>query len=576
MEFILVLKIFHLLMQDIYFQAERVRCSRQQKNGEWGSVACLDPTLLETALLVAKVDSLMIPPLPPRLGLLRETDGRAYSWHSPNNIVPNSEAPTAEVNRRSGWTPHVDTLSASSPPSGEHNGAVTRLAISQDQSFFVSGSHDGTCRVWEMRRFENVVGLQSSLVYKGHNKNGMGRVNDVCIVENSHSVVSGASDGSVHVWRVDSVQPSKSKVSDRSEPNAPQKYYDTARVCGSSVVRNIDSEEGEILAVGHFNSNTASLVTFASQKGHIHSWDLRSAKEPFKLKLQPELGYLTSMATGTDKNWIIAGTNRGYIALWDIRFQMMVKLWQHSSGAPVSRLATCYTTLPQDKNGDNNYSGDERKPFMFVGCGKNEASVFDVTNGACRQCFRVLDPMLAYIDQTLLPESCLTMPTLQNVDIPSNQSKPIASAVRNTLNFNRISSSEPSVLSLMGRIGATGRSYLITGGSDRCLRYWDFNLPSRCYTISGFVHGQPAPTYEGVNLFKTDETSVNQNLFLCRSRNAAPNSDVPSSDLPHHLQQGLVRPENAHRDAILDIKSVDYPRKSLLSCSRDGVIKLWQ
>mmetsp|Transcript_188 Transcript_188/g.264 ORF Transcript_188/g.264 Transcript_188/m.264 type:complete len:129 (-) Transcript_188:59-445(-) len=128
----------------------------------------------------------------------------------------------------------------------------------------------------------------------------------------------------------------------------------------------------------------------------------------------------------------------------------------------------------------------------------------------------------------------------------------------------------------MGRIGATGRSYLITGGSDRCLRYWDFNLPSRCYTISGFVHGQPAPTYEGVNLFKTDETSVNQNLFLCRSRNAAPNSDVPSSDLPHHLQQGLVRPENAHRDAILDIKSVDYPRKSLLSCSRDGVIKLWQ
>ncbi|CAN0296129.1 unnamed protein product, partial [Scytosiphon promiscuus] len=26
-------------------------------------------------------------------------------------------------------------------------------------------------------------------------------------------------------------------------------------------------------------------------------------------------------------------------------------------------------------------------------------------------------------------------------------------------------------------------SYLITGGTDRCIRYWDFQAASRCYMV---------------------------------------------------------------------------------------------
>ena len=139
---------------------------------------------------------------------------------------------------------------------------------------------------------------------------------------------------------------------------------------GNSLVRDIDPKEGEILAVTHFNTPSASVISFATQMG-IHSWDLRCAAEPFALPIRPELGYLTSMAIGNDRNWMVAGTNRGYLALWDIRFRSLVKLWQHSSGAPITRLATCFTTLPQDKGGNN-----EDKPFIFMGCGLNESAIF--------------------------------------------------------------------------------------------------------------------------------------------------------------------------------------------------------
>jgi phosphoinositide-3-kinase regulatory subunit 4 len=43
----------------------------------------------------------------------------------------------------------------------------------------------------------------------------------------------------------------------------------------------------------------------------VHSWDLRCAKEPFVLSSSPEIGYVTSLAVGNDRNWLCTGTNTG-------------------------------------------------------------------------------------------------------------------------------------------------------------------------------------------------------------------------------------------------------------------------
>ena len=344
------------------------------------------------------------------------------------------------------------------------------------------------------------------------------------------------------------------------------RYYETSRVSGSSLVRNVNPREGEALTVSHFNTDSASIVSFGTQIG-IRTWDIRCANQPFSLPLRPELGYLTSMTVGNDRNWMVAGTHRGYLALWDIRYQSMVKLWQHSSGAPISRLATCFTTLPQDKG-----SNAEDKPFIFMGCGLNEAAIFDVTTGECRQCFRVLDPALCYIDQMSLPRSCVTMPALREVKLPPHPNQRIQSAmsVPSGSFQHRRPPPEPSVQSIMGRIGKRGYSYIITGGSDRYIRYWDFMSISRCYTVSGLNHGQPKPSYESVDVGSSGQ------LYLCRQAPIPSPTDLESSKLPRQLHRGTVRPDNGHRDAILDLKNVDFPVKGLLSCSRDGVIKMWR
>lgn len=101
-------------------------------------------------------------------------------------------------------------------------------------------------------------------------------------------------------------------------------------------------------------------MLFMSCAGRIHCWDLRTDTEAWVLQVSEplipvagesvnhgaagtklvacrlvyissqvpvELGFLTSMAVGTERqSWLCAGTNRGYILLWDLRFQLLVKV----------------------------------------------------------------------------------------------------------------------------------------------------------------------------------------------------------------------------------------------------------
>lgn len=244
--------------------------------GEWGALSMVDQTSSDINQLVSTLDSVDAPTLPPSLGPLQDIDGRFYSSHVP--VLPQAKSSSDSNRRIFEWKPKVDVLTCTSMP-GEHSGPISRLGISQDQSFFVSGSHDGTCKVFETRQMqENAGELKSCCTYDGNFEKSLSfsRVNDLTVVENSHSIASAHSNGSVHVWRVDIVGKEATGttvaqgVSTRS-----------SRVSGLTDIRTLDSIEGEILSISHFNTNSASIVTYSSQMGKIHSWDLRCSREPF-------------------------------------------------------------------------------------------------------------------------------------------------------------------------------------------------------------------------------------------------------------------------------------------------------
>lgn len=507
--------------------------------GQYGSETLIDPELCDTVLLVTKLKALGVPPLPPKLG----------------QLIPNAVASTAQINRGSAkqlqptdWKPRTNALVATSTRSSGHSAPVMRIAVAPDQTFFVSGSHDGTCCVWETHQIQNSVGiLERSLVYKGHSESAAARINDVAIIEGTHSVVSGDSHGAIHVWRIE-VESNTSAAQNDSE----QKQVKTT---GSNSVRTLKKEEGEILVVSHFNTLSASVVTFASQKGYIHSLDLRTASEPFVLKHGPELGHLSGVVLGNDRNWIVSGTSLGYVALWDVRFQKAVKLWRHSRRAPISRLGTSMAMRPQTWNSSKGPS--EVRPSIFIAAGENECAMFDALSGTCYECFRVISADGRDVSSP---------PSLSDVNISSRRQAYLTPHASDPFSTRpRCLSSMESINALVGSIGGSNRqSYIITAGSDSTIRFWDFATPSKCFTVSGQSQTQIRPSFERIDF------SEEQRLMLCHQPRSSSHPCNSNAFL------GLKKPELSHHDAIQDLKVVDNIAHSfLISCSRDCTVKVW-
>ena len=532
--------------------------------GQWGSEALVEPDIVDTSLLLTKLKALEVPPLPPNLG-----DKVQPPMASPARASTRDGPPSAE------WKPRVNALIAKSSPSQGHTAAVVRLAVSLDNTFFVSGSHDGTCRVWETSQLEDSAGvLESSLVYSGHSTSNVrpARVNDIALVERSHSVVSGDSNGVVRVWRVDTVASSAGKATTLQQ-GADGTRKERSRTVGTSDIRQVEPEEGEILAVSHFNSPSASIITFATQKGRMHSWDLRSAREPFVLRHGPELGHLTAAAMGSDRHWIVTGTSRGYLTLWDVRFQQIAKLWRHSRMAPIHRLATSEVAPPQTWGTRAAASADTIRPFLFAASGPNECAMFDAITGACRECFRTVAG-----DSRELHAHVEEPPRLFDVPI-STKSTGASPATKQPIPVHQPLTN--SIHCMAGSIGGSSHSFLLTGGSDGRIRYWDFSTPSKCFVVSGTPSHmqQPRPSFERIDF--EGQTRV----MLCRqprllshgglrgesSQQLHNNSSFSSGAAPSRKPEWVNH--NNFTDSIQDIKILDG---ALVSCSRDCTIRVFR
>jgi phosphoinositide-3-kinase regulatory subunit 4 len=170
---------------------------------------------------------------------------------------------------------------------------------------------------------------RSCHTYDGHR----GAITGVAVLENSHTVASCSDDGSIHVWRVDVATSAPGSgaeegydhqiildvclmVSFYSIGNASNNSNDDSMRAevsqkvnvGVSEIKQIKSEEGSVVAIQHYNGDIASVITYLTQHGGLHGWDMRSTTEAFNFNLRPELGSPTCLTLAPDRNWICVGT----------------------------------------------------------------------------------------------------------------------------------------------------------------------------------------------------------------------------------------------------------------------------
>jgi phosphoinositide-3-kinase regulatory subunit 4 len=276
-------------------------------------------------------------------------------------------------------------------------------------------------------------------------------------------------------------------------------------------------------------------------KGYVHGWDLRGSLEAFNFYIRPELGFTTAIAVDPDRNWLIIGTSRGYLTLWDIRFNIMSKLWRHSSHSPIHKIV-CLNPLPRNR-GDVIPVTDGA--YVFVAAGNNETAVWGLPEGGeCFKCFRSMT-----VTGQSLKESYAELPRLETVSIPSRHNSLIPSALSSIVAPMRLDE-EFAVKSIVGNISQKGSSYLITAGTDRHIRFWDFMTPARCLTISGLEQAQPKPCYETPSV-----EGLFGKLYVCLDANI-PSADIMlRAHLPLRESRGILPASSNHKVKCITLHS---------------------
>ncbi|BGP38644.1 Serine/threonine-protein kinase [Rhodotorula kratochvilovae] len=505
----------------------------------------------------------------------------------------------------------------------EHTGAITAVQVSPDHLFFATGSEDGTVKVWDAMRLEKNVTSRSRQTFRQG-----GKVTAVCVLEHSHCVASASTNGTVWIHRVDVSL--SGQMPRYSKPHLIRQY-------------SLDDEGDHATCLASFNTDTSTNLVLGTSLSSIIILDVRTMRALQTFSNPRHFGPITSLCLDRKNLWLVAGTAGGILSLWDLRFGLLLRSW--SIGAKrINQVAVhpvkgkgrwiVIAAEPDDALASPE-TGKQRRGTVPPPQqqGTTVAEVWDIDLGVKVDEFRVLSPQQAQAapplsnrtnmfsgaeepagttmqDATLDPaaaiEALLAASTAPKAApaVPSaseGAAPPVKPTIRTLLlgtDYSTQASTRPAVSQLTGVDASEGRGkdakarndkgeggFLLTGGEDRKLRFWDLGKPSRSAVVSGLDADEEAPS------FSIQTSTIRPTLYLESPSSAAPprpsrtsssaSSSAPApapsrihrSTLIATSQQQLLR---AHQEAITALAVLDLPFRCVVSGDRAGVVRVFE
>ncbi|KAL8228586.1 hypothetical protein R6Q59_000026, partial [Mikania micrantha] len=337
----------------------------------------------------------------------------------------------------------------------EHRSAVNDMALSTDQTFFVTASDDSTVKVWDSRKLEKDISFKSKLTYCLDGSRAL----CTTMIHGSAQVVVGASDGTIHTFSVDYISHGLGSV--------VEKYS------GITDVKKTDIKEGAILTLLNYTSgggDDGKMFLYSTQSCGIHLCDTRENKNSWNTKVGPEEGYVCALVASPCGNWIVSGSSRGVLTLWDLRFGIPVNSWHCSVACPIANM--CLFVPNQSSSVSTTV-----RPLVYVAAGCNEVSLWNAENGSCHQVLRIANNDND-TETSDLPWALARPPNKTHLKVDSRRNVNFKYRVDE---LNEPPPQSPGIRSLLPLPGGD----LLTGGTDLKIRRWDHSSPERTYCVCG-------------------------------------------------------------------------------------------
>ncbi|KFY96483.1 hypothetical protein V498_02659 [Pseudogymnoascus sp. VKM F-4517 (FW-2822)] len=435
----------------------------------------------------------------------------------------------------------------------EHAGPVNRVVVAPDHMFFLTAGDDGTVKLWDTGRLERNIAHRSR---QTHRHAAGAKVKSICFIENTHCFASCASDGSVNVVKVDFVY--RTGVA-------------SARYGKLKVIRDYQLPKDEyVVWCDHFRIETSSVLMLATNKSRIIALDLRTMTILYELENSVHHGAPTCFLVDRKRQWILIGTSHGILDLWDLRFRVRVRSWGVPGATAISRLSF------------HPYRGKGRWVCVAGGSKHGEITIWDLEKFQCREVYRPGG------GEDRSPGSYDPWPV--DDDKPEGMLERFATT-------HDLTTSNVSTQGIFAMTTGTDAyedgtelryGYLITGGPDRKLRFWDMADSKHSAILSGLEAEDPRPVYT-ISRPTTNLTVNVERLPRPHPQPTAPNAAAGSrssssnskgqdkkSSRPTVMtlhQQLLLR---THLDAITDVALLEAPYGMTVSVDRSGCTYVFQ
>ena len=511
---------------------------------------------------------------------------------------------------------------------GEHTGAVNRICVAPDHAFFLTAADDSTVKIWDATRLEKNLTPRSRQTHK-HSPGT--KVRSLCFIEDTHTFVSGADDGSIHVVKID-YQSLGGESTKYGKAQLLQEFNLVSVQSGDEAHGAQSQDQGAeappeyATYLSHNRTESSNSTVFIlTNRSRLIALDLKQMSPAYILNNPAHYGIPTAFCLANKSNWILIGTTHGILLLWDLRFQLLIRTWGIQGGTPVQRLIV------------HPVKGRGRWVVVAGGSPAGEISVWDVEKMVCREVYRTSPPgyrpgardsnlatakaFEPWFPDDVSPETLLTrsakstdkeatvmvLDPLQppRADITSPlPSKTTSIFIGTDLVYPPQSASKGKATdSAENSSGTSGTrtAFMLTGGMDRKVRFWDLNNPVASSIVSGMdvvVDERDKPRYD-VSHLGGNTLVVTEWIPSSAAGAAAPEatkgksratrgsggdaaggkerererSKLPRSEMIPRQQQQLLR---SHMDGVTDCAVLEKPYGMVVSGDRMGCVYVFQ
>ncbi|EMG45713.1 hypothetical protein G210_4074 [Candida maltosa Xu316] len=182
---------------------------------------------------------------------------------------------------------------------------INALVVGPTSEFFVTGSSNGYLKVWDSLKMEKIVTVKNANLSVELESN----ICSITFLPNRFVIAVTTSDGMIRLFRIDVIRNNKNKrIMRYSKMQMIRQYHNSTYITKVSFLQDnyligIDSEQ--------------KIVVF----------DIITMEKVYELQNPLIYGIINAFVAYKD-SWLLVGTDKGILILWDLRFKIIVKSWR--------------------------------------------------------------------------------------------------------------------------------------------------------------------------------------------------------------------------------------------------------